>query len=128
MFSLNTIIMTSNLSFSSLSMFVEDKTCCKGPIPVSVSPNSTVLELKVHVQNEFEFPVGVQRWILDKTLADNDNATLSSIGIIKSEQKIFLYLVAPGNLCFLCLLFFINFHLKCLLVCHEDSCFNHNMF
>jgi hypothetical protein len=83
-------------------MFVEDKTCCKGPIPVLVSPNSTVIELKVHVQNEFEFPVGVQRWILDKTLADNDNATLASIGINKSEQKIFLYLVAPGNLCFLC--------------------------
>ena len=78
-------------------MFVEDKACCKGPIPVSVSPNSTVLELKVLVQSEFEFPVGVQRWILDKTLADNDDATLASIGIQKSDQKIFLYLVAPGR-------------------------------
>ena len=85
-------------SGSSLNMFVEDKACCKGPIPVSVSPNSTVFELKVLVQTEFEFPVGVQRWILDKTLADNDDATLASIGIQKSDQKIFLYLVAPGRL------------------------------
>ena len=79
-------------------MYVEDKTSYNGPISVIVNPNISVAELKVLVQNQFEFPANVQRWILDKTLADNDSASLASLGIDKSEQKIFLYLVAPGNL------------------------------
>ncbi len=41
-------------------MYVEDKTSYNGPIPVVVNPTITVSDLKILVQNEFEFPVGVQ--------------------------------------------------------------------
>jgi len=79
-------------------MFVEDKASHNGPIPVIVRPSMTVADLKVIIQEQFEIPVGVQRWILHKTRADNDLATLLSYGIQKSDQKIFLYLVAPGEI------------------------------
>ena len=79
-------------------MYVEDKASYNGPMPLVVNPGVTVANLKEIVQAEYEFPVGVQRWILDKTLADDDTATLTSLGINKNDQKIFLYLVAPGSL------------------------------
>ena len=91
------VMSTNHVTFFSLNMYVEDKTSCNGPISVIVNPNISVAELKILVQNQFEFPANVQRWILDKTLADNDSASLASLGIDKSEQKIFLYLVAPGT-------------------------------
>lgn len=80
-------------------MFVEDKTSHNGPIPVTVRPSMTVVDLKNLIQEKFEIPAGVQRWILHKTRADDDLATLFSYGIKKSEQKIFLYLVAQGKKC-----------------------------
>ncbi len=43
---------------------MEDKTSYNGPIPVVVNPTITVSDLKILVQNEFEFPVGVQVSIL----------------------------------------------------------------
>ena len=76
-------------------MFVEDRTSYNGPVQVTVKPSFTVAELKEHVQCEFEIPIGVQKWILGKSLAEDDQSTLSSHGISKSGQSIFLYLVAP---------------------------------
>ena len=79
-------------------MFVEDKTSYNGPIALRVSPKMTVAELKDFVQCEFEIPIGVQKWILGKSLAVDDKSTLLSHGISKSGQKVFLYLVAPGKM------------------------------
>ncbi len=81
--------------YFSLNMYVEDKTSYNGPIQVSVKSNFTVADLKEHVQCEFDIPVGVQRWILEKSLAEDDNSTLSSHGITQNGQTIYLYLVAP---------------------------------
>merc|ERR1712223_1584870 len=78
-----------------LSMYVEDRTSYNGPVQVTVKPSFTVAELKEHVECEFEIPVGVQKWILGKSLAEDDQSTLSSHGINKSGESIFLYLVAP---------------------------------
>ena len=80
---------------NSLNMFVEDRTSYNGPVQVTVKPTYTVAELKEHVECEFEIPVGVQKWILGKSLAEDDQSTLTSHGIDKSGQSIFLYLVAP---------------------------------
>ena len=81
--------------FYSLNMFVEDRTSYNGPVQVTVKPSYTVAELKEHVQCEFEIPVGVQKWILGKSLAEDDQSTLISHGIDKNGLSIFLYLVAP---------------------------------
>ena len=77
-------------------MFVEDKTSYNGPIAINVDPSLTVAELKELIQCEFEIPIGVQRWILGKSLVADEKSSLASHGITKDNQKIFLYLVAPG--------------------------------
>ncbi len=76
-------------------MYVEDRASYNGPIQVSVRTNFTVADLKEQVQNEFEIPVGVQRWILGKSLAEDDSSTLASHNITQNGQTIYLYLVAP---------------------------------
>ena len=78
-------------------MFVEDKTSYNGPIAIQVDPKLTVAELKELIQCEFEIPIGVQRWILGKSLVADEKSSLASHGIEKDNQKIFLYLVAPGK-------------------------------
>ena len=78
-------------------MFVEDKTSYNGPIAIRVSPALTVEELKDYVHCEFEIPIGVQKWILGKSLVEDEKSTLTSNGISKNGQKVFLYLVAPGS-------------------------------
>ena len=57
----------------------------------------TLAELKKQIECQFEIPVNVQKWILDKTLANNDDSTLASFGINKKNQNIYLYLVTPGK-------------------------------
>ena len=79
-------------------MFVEDKTSYNGPISIHVDPSLTVAELKETVQCEFEIPVGVQRWILGKSLVADEKSSIASHGVTKDNQKIFLYLVAPGKI------------------------------
>ena len=76
-------------------MYVEDRTSYNGPVQVLVKPNFTLAELKEQIQCEFEIPVDVQRWILGKSLAEDDQSTLASHGIDKSGESIYLYLVAP---------------------------------
>ena len=78
-------------------MFVEDKTSYNGPISIRVSPKLTVEELKDYINCEFEIPIGVQKWILGKSLVEDEKTTLLSHGISKNGQKVFLYLVAPGT-------------------------------
>jgi len=62
-----------------------------------VSPDITVAGLKLQIQNEFEIPSNVQKWILGKSLATTDCSTLRSQGVQKDGDNIFLYLVAPNK-------------------------------
>lgn len=78
-------------------MYVEDKVSHQGPIPLMVSPNFTVAQLKMKVEREFEIPATVQRWILGKQLAADDTMILMDLGINTPHSPIFLYLVAPGT-------------------------------
>jgi hypothetical protein len=57
----------------------------------------TLAELKKQVECQFDIPVNAQKWILDKSLASNDESSLASYGINKKNQNIFLYLVTPGK-------------------------------
>ncbi|RZC31943.1 uncharacterized protein BDFB_000628 [Asbolus verrucosus] len=78
-----------------IEMYVEDKISHRGPFSIEVTENQTVAELKLQVEQEFEIPVNVQRWILGKELASDDNATLKSHNITTERCPVFLYLVAP---------------------------------
>ncbi|KAF4517844.1 hypothetical protein B566_EDAN011769 [Ephemera danica] len=78
-----------------VDMYVEDKVSHQGPIPLSVCASMTVGELKVKVQQEFEIPAAVQRWILGKQLASDDSKTLQQHSVAATGCTVFLYLVAP---------------------------------
>ncbi|KAF2899896.1 hypothetical protein ILUMI_06289 [Ignelater luminosus] len=80
-----------------VNMYVEDKVSHRGPFPINVAEEQTVVQLKMQVQNEFQIPVQVQRWILGKELASDDNATLKDLHVTTDGCPIFLYLVAPAN-------------------------------
>lgn len=81
----------------SVDLFVEDKTSHQGPIALRVRPSMTVLQLKQKMEREYEIPPKVQRWILGRKLANDDQATLESMGIDTPGTPIFMYLVAPGK-------------------------------
>lgn len=81
----------------SLKMYVEDQASYNGPFYVSVLPSMTLNELKKQVECQYEIPVKVQKWILDKTLANDDDSTLASYGINNKHQNIFLYLVSSDR-------------------------------
>ncbi|KAJ3654035.1 hypothetical protein Zmor_013249 [Zophobas morio] len=78
-----------------IEMYVEDKISHRGPFPLEVTQNQTLAELKKQVEQEFEIPVNVQRWILGKELATDDSATLKDHNITTERCPVFLYLVAP---------------------------------
>ncbi|GLH09616.1 RanBP-type and C3HC4-type zinc finger-containing protein 1 [Gryllus bimaculatus] len=78
-----------------VDMYVEDKVSHQGPIPLQVTPGMTVAELKQKVEQQFEIPVAVQRWILGKMLASDDNKTLEEHNVSTNGCPMFLYLVAP---------------------------------
>ena len=83
--------------FFSVDLFVEDKVSHQGPLPLQVRPSWTVAELKAAVEKELEIPANVQRWILGRQLATDDEKTLTDHGISADGAPIFLYLVTPGK-------------------------------
>ncbi|XP_064466826.1 uncharacterized protein LOC135377970 [Ornithodoros turicata] len=78
-----------------VKMFVEDKDSHVGPISVRVHPGMTLRHLKKKIEEEYNFPSQVQRWILGKSLATDDASTLEQYGVTHSECPVFLYLVSP---------------------------------
>ena len=56
----------------------------------------TVAQLKAKIYVEFEIPTNIQRWIIGKNLADNDDSTLEELQTTEGSP-VFLYLVAPGK-------------------------------
>ncbi|CAD1478140.1 unnamed protein product, partial [Heterotrigona itama] len=79
-----------------VNMYIEDKLAHKGPIPLQLPSRMTVAELKEKIHMEFEIPTSVQRWIIGKTLANRDEATINELQTVNGSP-VFLYLVAPGN-------------------------------
>ncbi|GLV42308.1 ariadne 1 [Carabus blaptoides fortunei] len=86
-----------NTKLFNVDMYVEDKISHRGPFPLQVTETMTVAELKNLVEEKYKIPRGVQRWILGKQLAANDNAILADHQISSSGCPVFLYLVAPAN-------------------------------
>ncbi|XP_076053309.1 uncharacterized protein LOC143032427 isoform X2 [Oratosquilla oratoria] len=80
-----------------VQMYVEDKTSHQGPISVTVVQTMTVGDLRAKVEKDFGFPPEVQRWILGRRLANDDNMTLEQHKVTTEGCPIFLYLVAPES-------------------------------
>ncbi|XP_014212773.1 uncharacterized protein LOC106642489 [Copidosoma floridanum] len=80
-----------------LNMYIEDKQAHQGPIPLRLPVEMTVAQLKAKIHIEFEIPANVQRWIIGKNLADNDESTLEELQALEGSP-VFLYLVAPPDL------------------------------
>ncbi|KAG7171630.1 RanBP-type and C3HC4-type zinc finger-containing protein 1-like [Homarus americanus] len=80
-----------------VKMYVEDKNSHQGPITFTVMASMTVGELRKKVCQDFGFPPEVQRWILGRRLADDDNHTLEHHKVTTEGCPIFLYLVAPDS-------------------------------
>ncbi|XP_045132138.1 uncharacterized protein LOC123516629 isoform X2 [Portunus trituberculatus] len=78
-----------------VKMYVEDKNSHQGPLSFAVTPTMTVGQLREKVCQDFGFPPEVQRWILGKRLADDDQITLEHHRVTSEGCPIFLYLVAP---------------------------------
>ncbi|XP_053212649.1 uncharacterized protein LOC128396139 isoform X2 [Panonychus citri] len=78
-------------------LYIEDKQSRQGPFPIQLYPSMTVKMLKEKVEGDFGFPVNIQSWILGKCLATNEDALLSTFGIILSGCPIFLYLLSNNN-------------------------------
>ncbi|XP_051158418.1 uncharacterized protein LOC127279840 isoform X2 [Leptopilina boulardi] len=76
-----------------VNMYIEDKEAHQGPIPLLLPLNMTVAQLKAKISLEFEIPTNIQRWIIGKNLAENENSTLEEL---QTTDSIFLYLVAPA--------------------------------
>ncbi|KAF6215403.1 hypothetical protein GE061_010155 [Apolygus lucorum] len=80
-----------------VDMYVEDKEIHQGPFPLQLKLSTTVEQLKLKVEREYEIPCGVQRWIIGKALANDDKATLESLGVTHSGSALYLYLVVPED-------------------------------
>lgn len=75
-------------------VYVEDKVDPGGaPIPVCIDPQITVGMLKYKVAKEYDFPVAIQRWIINDRLL-KDNETLVKCGVKTSGTVIYLYLLS----------------------------------
>ncbi|XP_018335072.1 titin homolog [Agrilus planipennis] len=78
-----------------IHMYVEDKISHRGPFPIKVKGSTKVSQLKLRVERDFEIPINVQKWIIGKQLASDDNATMNELNIYDEGSPLFLYLVAP---------------------------------
>ncbi|XP_011312874.1 uncharacterized protein [Fopius arisanus] len=77
-----------------VNMFIEDRLAQQGPIPLQLPVTMRIGELKDKISQEFEIPPNLQRWIIAKKSADDDNSTLQELDA-KEGLPIFLYLAAP---------------------------------
>ena len=80
-----------------MSLYVEDKTSHHGPIPFKISESASLFDLKQIVEKKFGVPSAVQKWIIGKSLAKNDEDILRKIGLEKRGGHIFLYITSQGN-------------------------------
>ncbi|KAK0161032.1 hypothetical protein PV327_009550 [Microctonus hyperodae] len=83
-----------NNDLINLDMYIEDRLAHQGPIALQLPLLMTVGQLKEKISNDFNIPANVQRWIINNTLTENNDATLDNLHATEGSP-IFLYLVAP---------------------------------
>ncbi|XP_035007658.1 ranBP-type and C3HC4-type zinc finger-containing protein 1 [Hippoglossus stenolepis] len=63
------------------------------PMSVVVSADMTIAQLKDQISHDYKFPPTLQRWVIGKRLA-RDNETLYSHGVRESGYQVFLFIVS----------------------------------
>ena len=81
---------------SRISFYVEDEHEQKGPFEIDIELNWPVSRLKDAVQNKYQLPTEVQRWIICNKLVSDDTLPLKKVGIVDEMEPIFVYLVRPA--------------------------------
>lgn len=56
-------------------------------------------ELKIKISKEYDIPTNVQRWMINKIVANRDDMKLDEFQTT-NDSTIFLYVVAPGDFFF----------------------------
>ncbi|XP_046961460.1 uncharacterized protein LOC124531060 [Vanessa cardui] len=74
-----------------IDVWIEDKNATRGPVRLLVTRKAVVGELKRQAEKSLGLQIGLQRWIIGKTLCSNDNTPL--IALAGPD------LVAPFYLC-----------------------------
>lgn len=76
-----------------LKVQVEDKESTGCHFRLNIAPQTTINQLKQMVQNKYEFPAEIQRWIIGKRLP-KPSESLLDCGIKTSGSTLFLYLMS----------------------------------
>jgi len=85
------------LHLGSVDVFIEDRLSQKGPFRVNVRPDTTLGQLKGLMETRHQIDVKIQRWIIERRLATDEQQTLQQYGLSAENSSAFLYLVAPGE-------------------------------
>ncbi|XP_023211481.1 uncharacterized protein LOC111614336 [Centruroides sculpturatus] len=75
-----------------VSLYIEDKSSHKGLIPLLISPTMTLGMLKDKLERQFGYPRYLQRWILGKCFATDDDSTLAEYDVVEEGCPVFLYM------------------------------------
>lgn len=75
-----------------VSLYIEDKSSHKGLIPLLISPTMTLGMLKEKLERQLGYPKNLQRWILGKSFATDDNSTLAEYNVVEEGCPVFLYM------------------------------------
>ena len=82
---------------SRVNLYVEDHKQNVGPIRISVCHEWRIGELRAKIERDFGFPSDVQKWIIGKSLIEDNSRTLYELGVKKNGAKIFLIIAPQGT-------------------------------
>lgn len=77
----------------SVSFYINDKSTRKGPMKISVSSSTTLIQMKEMINKNFGIPMHVQRWIFKDRQLCEEHRTLSDYGMQDSDQALQLFIV-----------------------------------
>ena len=78
-----------------IRFYVEDDNGQTGPFDIDVGFSWPFSRLKDAVQNKYQLPTEVQRWIICNKLVSDDDISVKKLGLINHKEPIFVYLVYP---------------------------------
>ncbi|XP_019561758.2 uncharacterized protein LOC109430168 [Aedes albopictus] len=84
---------TGSLTEICVSFYINDKSTRKGPMKISVSSSTTLIQMKETINKNFGIPMHVQRWIFKDRQLCEEHRTLSDYGMQDSDQALQLFIV-----------------------------------
>lgn len=81
------------------SLYIEDKSSHRGPIPFLVTPSMSLKKLKKKIEKQYKFPKELQCWVLGETFAIQDESSLASYGVTETGCPLLLYVMSTESKC-----------------------------